>query len=83
VWLRMADAHHTDLPLAGVASDNPCYTLRKEACFGKLDIGGRISRLGPHPESGSSLSIASVWSSRLAPDRQALDRAFEFDGQGQ
>jgi len=43
----MADAHRTDLPLAGVASDNPLYTLMKEACFGKLDLEVGYRDLGP------------------------------------
>lgn len=47
----MADAHHTDLPLAGIASDNPRYTLMKEPCKLDLEIGYRY--LGPHPESGT------------------------------
>ena len=47
MWLRMADARHTDQPLAGVASDSPRYTLRKEACFGKLDLEVGYHDLGP------------------------------------
>jgi hypothetical protein len=49
----MADAHHTDLPLAGVATDNPRYTLMKEACFGQLDLEVGYRDLDPHPESGT------------------------------
>jgi len=63
VWLRMADAHPTDLPLAGVASDNPRYTLMKEACFGKLDLGVGYRDPGPHPESRTD---------KLAIDRVSL-----------
>jgi hypothetical protein len=49
----MADAHHTDLPLARVTSDNPRYALMKEACFGKLDLEVAYRDLRPHPESGT------------------------------
>jgi hypothetical protein len=49
----MADAHPTDLPLAGVASDNPRYILMKEACFGKPDLQVGYRDLGPHRESGT------------------------------
>jgi hypothetical protein len=59
----MADAHHTDLPLAGVASDSPRHTLIKEACFGKLDLEVGYGDFGPHPESGTD---------KLAIDRVSL-----------
>ena len=82
VWLRMADVHHTDLPLASVASDNPRYTRMKEACFGKLDLEVGDRDLGPIRKAAPtrSPSIASVWSSRLARDRQALERHSSLTG---
>ena len=78
----MSDAHHTDLPLAGVASDNPRYTLLKEACFGTLDLEVGYRDLGPIQKAAatSSPSIASVCSSRLARDRRALDRHSSLTG---
>ena len=41
----MADAHRTELPLAGVAADNPRYTLMKEASFSKRHRQARIDRV--------------------------------------
>ena len=81
----MADVHHTDLPLASVASDNPRYTRMKEACFGKLDLEVGDRDLGPIRKAAPtrSPSIASIWSSRLARDPPGVRQAFEFDGQGQ
>jgi hypothetical protein len=59
----MADAHPTGLPLAGVATDSPRYTLMKKACFGKFDLEVGYRDLGPHPESGTD---------QLAIDRVSL-----------
>jgi len=58
------------------------YTLMKEACFGKFDLEVGYRDLGPIQKAAptSSPSIASVWSSRLARDRQALDRHSSLTG---
>ena len=52
----MSDAHHTDLPLAGVASDNPRHTLLKEACFGTLDLEVGYREMGPIQKAAPTIS---------------------------
>ena len=81
----MADAHRTDLPLAGVVSDNPLYTLMKEACLDKLDLQIGYRDLGPHPESGTDKlaidRVSLVEEARTRPP--GVRPALEFDGHGQ